>query len=221
MIRVMVAARSAIVRAGLTALIAERPTLSVISTSSDPDILLQQIETIQPEVMLIDIDDADDLPGLLSELVSELDLNTQPAIVLLADEPDAAWIGTMLRSGVRGILPKATIASEIIAALEAVATGLIALHPDITEALLPTLPTLTLTPSSPHSLTPSLPHLTPREIEVLQMLAEGMGNKAIARRLTISEHTVKFHISSIFSKLQVSSRTEAVILGTRLGLILL
>jgi DNA-binding NarL/FixJ family response regulator len=58
-------------------------------------------------------------------------------------------------------------------------------------------------------------------VEVLQMLAEGLGNKAIARRLSISEHTVKFHIGSIFSKLNASSRTEAVILGARQGLILL
>jgi len=67
----------------------------------------------------------------------------------------------------------------------------------------------------------TFPPLTTREIEVLGMLAEGVGNKAIARHLDISEHTVKFHISSIFSKLNASSRTEAVILGARQGLILL
>jgi DNA-binding CsgD family transcriptional regulator len=63
--------------------------------------------------------------------------------------------------------------------------------------------------------------LTPREIEVLGMLAEGLGNKSVARRLSISEHTVKFHVSSIFTKLNAKSRTEAVTLGARLGLIML
>nr|WP_277922584.1 response regulator transcription factor [Coleofasciculus sp. FACHB-1120] len=63
--------------------------------------------------------------------------------------------------------------------------------------------------------------LTPREIEVLGMLALGMGNKNIAKHLSISEHTVKFHVSSIFQKLNASSRTEAVTLGARLGLIML
>ncbi|HKC74673.1 MAG TPA: response regulator transcription factor, partial [Chloroflexota bacterium] len=63
--------------------------------------------------------------------------------------------------------------------------------------------------------------LTPREIEVLGMLAEGLGNKTIARRLGISEHTVKFHVGSIFAKLDASSRTEAVTLGARRGLIML
>jgi DNA-binding CsgD family transcriptional regulator len=63
--------------------------------------------------------------------------------------------------------------------------------------------------------------LTPREIEVLGMLAEGLGNKTIARRLGISEHTVKFHVGSILAKLDASSRTEAVTLGARRGLIML
>ncbi|PYU14357.1 MAG: helix-turn-helix transcriptional regulator [Acidobacteria bacterium] len=70
-------------------------------------------------------------------------------------------------------------------------------------------------PASPH------PPLSSREVEVLGMLAEGLGNKQIAWRLGISEHTVKFHLSSIFTKLDVSSRTEAVALGVRLGLIML
>ena len=61
--------------------------------------------------------------------------------------------------------------------------------------------------------------LSPREIEVLRMMAEGLGNKEIAWRMKLSEHTVKFHISSIFTKLDVSSRTEAVTLGVRLGLV--
>jgi DNA-binding NarL/FixJ family response regulator len=70
-------------------------------------------------------------------------------------------------------------------------------------------------------LTDPLQALTPREIEVLQMLGSGLGNKAIAKKLNISEHTVKFHISSIFQKLDVSTRTEAATVGVRLGLIML
>ena len=91
------------------------------------------------------------------------------------------------------------------------------LHPDVISVLLPVLPSAeqivdTATP---------VQALTPREIEVLGMLAEGLGNKAIAKRLIISEHTVKFHVSSIFTKLNASSRTEAVTLGARQGLIML
>ena len=67
----------------------------------------------------------------------------------------------------------------------------------------------------------SIQTLTPREIEILQMLTPGLSNKAIAKQLNISDHTVKFHISSIFQKLNVSTRTEAVAVGVRLGLIML
>jgi two-component system, NarL family, response regulator YdfI len=103
-----------------------------------------------------------------------------------------------------------------VAAIETAAAGFVVLHPDTVDALLPAAS------SAPRTL-PGLPQqtLTPREIEVLGMIAEGMGNKEIAWRLGISEHTVKFHISSIFAKLNATSRTEAVTVGIRQGLIML
>nr|WP_242045938.1 response regulator transcription factor [Leptolyngbya sp. FACHB-16] len=101
----------------------------------------------------------------------------------------------------------------MIVTVEAIATGLVVLHPEVAEALLKGL----AEPDEPEVASDA--PLTPREIEVLQLLATGLGNKAIARQLNISEHTVKFHISSIFSKLNATSRTEAVTLGMRQGLI--
>ena len=103
---------------------------------------------------------------------------------------------------------------EIIAAVEAAATGLVVLHPEIIDFLLSRYSTVS-SPTSP------IQALTPREMEILSMLALGLSNKNIAKKLQISEHTVKFHISSIFTKLGASSRTEAVTLGARLGLIML
>lgn len=91
------------------------------------------------------------------------------------------------------------------------------MHADAIDLLLTLLP---MSERVVEATTP-LQALTSREIEVLGMLAEGLGNKAIAKRLGISEHTVKFHVSSIFSKLNASSRTEAVTLGARQGLIML
>ena len=84
--------------------------------------------------------------------------------------------------------------------------------PDLTGVLLP---------NAESSPTPPVENLTPRELEVLQLLAEGLPNKTIARRLEISEHTVKFHVNAIMSKLNAQSRTEAVVRATQLGLILL
>ena len=102
---------------------------------------------------------------------------------------------------------------EIVAAVQAAAAGLVALEPRDAAALMGGA-------ARAPAQSPVEP-LTPREIEVLRMLAEGEGNKAIAFKLGISEHTVKFHVASILAKLHASSRTEAVTIGVRRGLILL
>ncbi len=121
----------------------------------------------------------------------------------------AVWLsdeGT-LRDGVRAVLPREASEQEIVAAVEAVAAGLIAVHPQFLETL-QARPVMEL--AEP---------LTPRESEVLRLLAEGVANKEIAWRLSISEHTVKFHVASVLDKLNASSRTEAVAKGIRSGLV--
>jgi DNA-binding NarL/FixJ family response regulator len=175
--------------------------------------LAQQVEDLQPDVVLLELEPQDDHPAsFLSTLDTELHA---PAIVVLVDELSGAWVTEVLRSQVRGVLPSEATADEIVAAVEATAAGLIVLHPDAVNGL------LSIAPSTPRMPGAAQQALTPREIEVLGMLAEGLGNKTIARRLGISEHTVKFHVGSIFSKLNASSRTEAVTLGARQGLIML
>jgi DNA-binding NarL/FixJ family response regulator len=140
----------------------------------------------------------------------------EPAIVVLTDRTERDRLLESLSMGVRGIIPRSATAQEIIATIAATAAGLVVLHPHFAESWLHvnSLPMQALTAEP-------IEALTQREIEVLQMLALGLGNKAIASRLVISEHTVKFHISSIFAKLNASSRTEAVTLGLRQGLIML
>ena len=105
--------------------------------------------------------------------------------------------------------------NEIEAAILASAAGLVTLDPEIAGQIAEYLP------QDVRDNGESFEDLTPREIEVLRLLARGFGNKEIAARLGISEHTAKFHISSIIGKLDVSSRTEAVTQGLRRGLILL
>jgi DNA-binding NarL/FixJ family response regulator len=136
--------------------------------------------------------------------------------VILTDDAPGTWASEVLRAGIRAILPRQASGNEIVAAVEAAVAGLVVLHHDLVDALLPSMP------SGVRDLSTSPQQaLTPREIEVLGMLAEGLGNKIIAWRLGISEHTVKFHVGSILAKLNASSRTEAVTLGIRQGLILL
>lgn len=210
MSRVLIAARSAITQAGLAALLADGVADGVMTLVglSTPDSWMAQIEALHPDVVLIEPEEGDELGTRLQSIAGSV-----PAIVALIDTPSNG-VADLLQAGVQGVLPKETIAGELIAAIAAVAAGLVVVHPTLLSGAL-ALPSVYANPVL------DLQRLTPREVEVLGMLAEGLGNKTIAQRLTISEHTVKFHISSIFSKLQVTSRTEAVILGARLGLILL
>ena len=214
MTRVLVAAASAVVRAGLESIIGASPALEVAGSAAGTASLLQQIEAAQPDVVLLELEPGDEGPA--PSLMALGPLTGSLGVVLLADSPDTAGIVEALRLGARAILPREAQPEEIVAAVEAAAAGLVALHLDSAPALVPLLSSASRT--APGTTQESL---TPREIEVLGMLAEGAGNKLIARRLGISEHTVKFHVGSILAKLNASSRTEAVTLGVRQGLIML
>lgn len=215
MISVMVYTANLIMRAGLESIIRTNPTIEVVGNASGSATLMQGIEELQPDVVLLEWISSDDTAMLENELAFVTEPNA-PAVVLLADNFDKDWATDALNKGVRVLIPRSATAHEITASVVAAAAGLLVLHPDFAEDLFPRTASATRTlPSSP------MQALTPREIEVLGMLALGLGNKTIAKRLGISEHTVKFHISSIFQKLNASSRTEAVTLGARLGLIML
>jgi DNA-binding NarL/FixJ family response regulator len=136
-------------------------------------------------------------------------------VVLLAGDLAPAASVRLLRAGVRAILPRDACAPEIAAGIEAVAEGLIVLHPSAA----PISVSQSKRARGARDETGTDP-LTPRELEILTMMAEGMGNRTIAQRLGISIHTVKFHIAAILDKLSARSRTEAVTIGLRLGLLM-
>lgn len=209
MIRVMVVATSPVIRAGLSAVVASNSQLSVVGSASDLDILAE-VGQLQPDVVLLDLG-SNLQPSIWEKLLLIQEQQYSVGFLVIAEELESLDLEVAIRSGVRGILPGDSTESEIVAAVIAIADNLVVLHPDFLE-LLPIREKVAATP---------VQTLTPREIEVLQMLGSGLGNKAIAKHLHISEHTVKFHISSIFQKLGVSSRTEAVTVGVRLGLIML
>jgi NarL family two-component system response regulator YdfI len=206
--RVLIGASSEVVRAELESLLATVSTFEVvgsfaISTAS------AQVEELQADVLILDLESSED------ESMSLLIESGISPLVVLTDHIESSWAVEALRSGTRAILPREATSAEIVAAVEATVAGLVALHPDALSVLFPT------TSREQPELDPAGQILSPREIEVLRMMAEGMGNKEIATRLLISDHTVKFHISSIFAKLGVSSRTEAVTVGLRQGLIMI
>ena len=195
MITVLVAAGSAMGRAGLTAMLATSPLLEVVGQATGWNDLGSRIEDLRPDVILFD-------PGTHGDEISAfLAGGVAPPIVLIVDEAALSY----LKAGARAVLPRSATASEITTAVQAVAAGLIAIHPDAMEPASVSVDNM----------------LSGREVEVLRMLAEGLANKEIAYRLGLSEHTVKFHVAAIFGKLHASSRTEAVTLGIRQGLIML
>ena len=214
-VRVAVIAAAPQVRAGLQALVDATPALRFVGSASDAETLADCFSGSLPDVIVIDLEpEASD--ALRSGVDAALDATQAPlALVLLTDEADIDWIHEALPDNVVAILSRDATPGEIVAAIEAAAAGLCVLPPAILARLL-----AGRKPPRPPASSVHIEALTPREIEVLAMLAEGLGNKEIARQLAISDNTVKFHLSAIFGKLGATSRTEAVMLGMRHGFIM-
>jgi DNA-binding NarL/FixJ family response regulator len=203
-VRVLVVADDPLARAGLGALLARQPGIILAGQVAPAGDLAEEVAVYQPDALLWDLG-WDPEPDRLLD-VAEADL---PVVALLASEALAAeaW-----QAGLRGLLTREAGAEALLAALQAVVQGLAVIDPALAAALLPSREREAEAPVEP---------LTPREEEVLQLLADGLANKAIALQLGISEHTVKFHVNAILGKLGAQSRTEAVVRATRLGLIIL
>ncbi len=207
-LRVLVMADDPLARAGLAALLADCPNCEVVGQVSDAAALADDLSLFEPDVIVWDTGwepPEDALPGSLLEHIS----GTAPVVSLLPRGVDPApyWGG-----GLRGRLLRDADVDQLCAALEAVAAGLVVIDLELAAELAPTPRSSSLPPAD---------ELTPREMEVLRLVAEGLSNRAIAQRLGISEHTVKFHVNAILAKLGAQSRTDAVVRATRLGLLLL
>jgi two-component system nitrate/nitrite response regulator NarL len=206
-LRVFVVAGDPLARAGLAALLAEQPGCTLAGQASSSADLPAQAAVYQPDVVLWDLgwDPAQDLEASL-EQIDDLGEEGLSVVALLADDAQAPEVWA---SGARGLLFRNASVEPLLAALQAASQGLVVYEPS-------------LAPGPSPSRDPSLSlaeDLTPRETEVLQLLADGLTNKAIAQRLGISDHTVKFHVNAVLGKLGAQSRTEAVVRATRLGLL--
>jgi len=228
---VFIVAASDVVRAGLESLVAHDARFTVAGSAANLSELAEQAaEAVTPDVVIYDAErqEPEPLAALRSYIDETNEDNGTPAFLVIGAE-GSAWLGEALRGGlVRATLRRAASGSEIIAAVEAVAVGLVALDMETFAALLPSPTSIVddlsaALPSDkrPQPDEPMLDALTAREREVLEMLAEGLSNKEIAWRMKISEHTVKFHVASIFAKFDVSTRTEAVMQGIRRGLVMM
>jgi NarL family two-component system response regulator YdfI len=200
-VRVLVVADGDVAAARLEAMLRADPNRRVLIGS--PSALGRLIEEHEPAILVLASERAMAILRAAAEAVP-----VPPAVVLVED-PRAAWTSAARRAGVRAVLPRRAAADEISAALTAALAGLVTLHPSVFRA-----------PDRTTALEAETEHaLTVREVEILEMLAEGLANRTIARRLAISTYTVKFHVASILGKLGAASRTEAVTVGLRRGLI--
>jgi DNA-binding NarL/FixJ family response regulator len=186
--------------------------VEVVGSAPNFESLAGQWPDVEADIVLVETS-GEQFEAVMDSLAAS-ELASEATIVVLSDHSESRRLAAALRAGVRAILPSNISPEQLVAALQAVAAGLTVMHPAEIDAMFPAGPT-----SRP--LAELTEPLTPRESEVLQMLASGLANKEIAARLAISEHTVKFHVASILGKLGAESRTEAVSLGIRRGLVLL
>ncbi len=222
MIRVLIIARIPLVRAGLRSLLSSEQNMSVSALDELDSSLVQRILARQPDVVLIDSDVLErDGWELLRELRSiEPDLK----LIVVGDRPDDRRTGEMLALGAQGYLLRDASAEEMGAAIRAASLKLYVLHPGAAEILLqpftdPRRVARETEVSDEEFAGELVEPLSPRELEVLRLIARGFSNKQIAAQLNITEHTAKFHLRSILGKLGVSNRTEAVTAALQRGLV--
>lgn len=209
MTRVLVITDAPLVEAGARVLVEATGEADVVATARDAATLDAALDHDQPDVALLDLDMADGTAVSLLWRLRERDASL--AVVGLSGASDEHVLSA-LQAGARGYLSRRVSASELAQAIRTVRQGGMVLDPLAAASLLQKL-------QAQPPKAPQPDPLTPRELEVLRLMVEGLTNKAIAARLGISDHTVKFHIGAILGKLGAQSRTEAVTLAVRQGLI--
>lgn len=214
--RILLLAATPVARAGLRALLAaeEAGDLRLIGDAGLGVDLDERAEALRPDVLVLDLALADD--GLLERLQMLTRARPGLGLVLLGPPGDEA-LREGLGAGARAYLRLDVSGGELAAAVRAAALGLTVLDPAVAGPLLSTFTGQAASPVEP--IEPG-PPLTARELQVLQLLAQGYTNRGIAAQLVISEHTAKFHVGALLTKLGAASRAEAVARAARQGLIL-
>ncbi len=209
-IRILVADDHPIVRDGLIAILNTQPDFEVIGEAATGPETVERVTTLHPDVVLLDLE-MPELDGV--EALRRLRETSPDArvIVFTAFDTDERILGAV-RAGARGYLLKGAPREEIFKAIRVVHAGESLLQPIVASKLLRQVSQEQAALVGPETL-------TPRELEVLRLLARGLENKEIAAELVIAERTVKFHVSSIQGKLGAGNRTEAVVIAAKQGLI--
>ena len=209
-IRVLIADDHTLFRAGLHALLNLFPDIQVVGEASTGEEAVSKTDELQPDVILMDIQ----MPGINGIQATRRIVHASPnaGIIVVTMFEDDSSVFSAMRAGARGYVLKESGEEEVLRAIRAVAQGEAIFGPAIARRM------MQFFSHAPLESNPMFPELTARENEILDLIARGKSNTEIAQRLVISPHTVRNHISNIFSKLQVADRSEAIIRARDAGL---
>jgi DNA-binding NarL/FixJ family response regulator len=210
-IRVLICDDQEVVREGLRVMLRGASEIEVVGTAADGAAAVAILDAARPDVVLMDLR----MPGVNGiQATREIRQRRPGARVLVLTTYDAdEWVFDAIRSGAAGYVLKDTPAEDLVAAIRAVAAGKTPVDPKVAGRLF-----AQITRTAPVDAAP-LAELSPRERDVLALLARGLSNADIAGRIHLSEGTVRNYVSTILGKLGVTDRTQAAILGIRAGLL--
>jgi len=208
-IRVLIADDHKIVRQGLRFLLSQESGIEVAGEAADGAAALEAVRALRPDVVLLDLF----MPGLdgIAVLKALQADGLASGVLVLTSSQDDAHLVQAIRAGALSYLPKTADVDQVVASVRAAARGESVLQPAATARLLREL--------RRGSAADPLGRLTPRERDVLTEVARGRSNREIARALSVSEETVKSHVSSILAKLGLADRTQAAIFGLQRQLV--
>jgi DNA-binding NarL/FixJ family response regulator len=209
-IRVVLADDHAVVRKGIRQFMEEAGEIAVVAEAADGEAALEAIRREKPDVAVLDIQ----MPRRTGIEVTRAvrDERLPVGVLVLTAYDDDPYVQAVLEAGANGYVLKNASSDEIVQAVHTVHEGQMALDPVVARKIVSRWMSAGQTPPEPAETRP-----TPREMQVLKLLTHGFTNKAIAAQMKISERTVQGHIASLFDKLGVSSRTEAVVRAAQLG----
>jgi DNA-binding NarL/FixJ family response regulator len=209
-IRILIADDHPVFRFGLRALLESQPDMVVLAEAQSGEESVRMAQSLQPDVVLMDVN----MPGLNGiEATRRITATASHTAILIITMFDDETVFTAMQAGARGYLLKGAQGYETLRAIRAVANGEVIFSPGVAEQMMAYFARGTTS-----AAVAPFPDLTPREREVLELLAQGLTNTAIAEKLVLSPKTIRNQVSTIFSKLQVATRSEAVIKARDAGL---
>ncbi|HEY6695589.1 MAG TPA: response regulator transcription factor [Solirubrobacteraceae bacterium] len=213
MIRVLLADDQSLVRAGFRMILGAEPDIEVVGEAADGREAVALARATAPDVVLMDIR-MPEVDGIAATRQIARPEGGPPAVLVLTTFDLDAYVYEALRAGASGFLLKDAPEEQLVAGIRIVADGASLFAPTVTRRLVERF-----TGGPPRADVPSLDELTPREVEILTLIARGLSNAEIADSLIVSQHTVKSHVAHVLGKLGLRDRVQAVVLAYEAGLV--